>query len=170
MEHVIEAASTGRARCRGCARPIEKGELRLGERQPNAFGDGDMTLWFHLCCAAYKRPEPLLAVLDDQTEDAPNLRAAAEKTLRHSRLDRLAGASRAPTARARCRHCKEMIPRNSWRIELSFFEDIRFSPAGFIHAGCAPGYFGTSELSDRIAYFSPELSAEDRADLIAHPG
>jgi hypothetical protein len=48
VPHVIEPASSGRAKCRGCDRPIAKGELRFGERQPNAFGEGEMTLWFHL--------------------------------------------------------------------------------------------------------------------------
>ena len=60
VAHVIEPASSGRAKCRSCDQPIAKGELRFGERQPNAFGDGEMTLWFHLPCAAYSRPEPFL--------------------------------------------------------------------------------------------------------------
>lgn len=55
MAHVIEHASSGRAKCHGCDTRIDKGELRFGERRPNAFGEGEMTLWFHLPCAAYKR-------------------------------------------------------------------------------------------------------------------
>ena len=44
MDHVIEPASSGRAKCRGCGRAIAKGELRLGERLPNPFTDeGEMT-------------------------------------------------------------------------------------------------------------------------------
>ena len=42
MAHVIEHASSGRAKCRSCDQPIAKGELRFGERQPNAFGEGEM--------------------------------------------------------------------------------------------------------------------------------
>ena len=60
MAHVIEPASSARAKCRGCGRPIAKGILRLGERLPNPFGEGEMTLWFHLPCAAFKRPQPFL--------------------------------------------------------------------------------------------------------------
>src|SRR5688500_16765560 len=44
VAHIIEPASSGRAKCRSCDQPIAKGELRFGERQPNAFGDGEMTL------------------------------------------------------------------------------------------------------------------------------
>ena len=40
MPHVIEAAPTGRAKCRGCGRAIARGELRFGERLPNAYGEG----------------------------------------------------------------------------------------------------------------------------------
>ncbi len=56
MPHVFEPAPTGRAKCRGCGRPIEKGEARFGERIPNPFAEGETTLWFHPLCAAYKRP------------------------------------------------------------------------------------------------------------------
>jgi len=38
MPHVIEPATSARAKCRGCDLKIDKGELRFGERQPNAFG------------------------------------------------------------------------------------------------------------------------------------
>lgn len=167
MPHVIETASSGRAKCRGCDARIAKGEDRFGERTPNPFGDGDMTLWFHLCCAAYKRPEPLLETLDDGIDNADALRAAAAFTLAHPRLDRLGGAERAPTGRARCRHCREMIADKSWRLPLGFFEEFRFQPSGFIHAHCAPDYFGTSELGDRLVHFSPELTPADLAELQA---
>ena len=63
MPHSIEPATSGRAKCRGCGRPIDKGELRLGERLPNPYAEGEMTLWFHPTCAAYKRPEALLEAL-----------------------------------------------------------------------------------------------------------
>ena len=167
MEHVIEPASSGRAKCRACGKPIAKEILRLGERQLNAFGDGEMTLWFHLQCAAYKRSEPLLEALNEEIENAQQLRRDATFTQEHDRLERLAGASRAPTARARCRCCKEMIEKGCWRIGLSYFEDIRFTPSGFIHAGCASDYFGTDKLVARLQHFSPELTEDDIAEISA---
>ena len=33
----------------------QRGELRFGERLPNPFAEGEMTVWFHPLCAAYKR-------------------------------------------------------------------------------------------------------------------
>lgn len=168
MSHVIEPASSGRAKCRGCERAIAKGELRFGERQPNPFGDGEMTLWFHTTCAAYKRPEPFLeAAQDADLEDRDDLVSAAEHGMEHRRLPRLNGAQRSPTGRARCRSCRELIGKDTWRIALVFFEELRFEPSGFIHAGCAGEYFGTTNLIERIGHFSPGLEKEDLDELRA---
>lgn len=176
MSHVMEPATSGRAKCRGCGQPIAKNEIRFGERLPNAFGDGEMTLWFHPGCAALKRPEPLLETLAQIRQDTPDLlpedtletlERTAERGLAHRRLPRLNGAERAPTGRARCRHCHETIEKDSWRLALVFFEEYRFEPAGFIHAGCAVAYLGTTELLDRIGQLSPELDAAALAELSA---
>jgi hypothetical protein len=173
MPHVIEAAASGRAKCRGCDQAIAKGELRFGERLPNAFGDGDMTLWFHLVCAAYKRPESFLEAL--RSGDAPratieragDLEATAEFGIAHRRLPRVTGADRAPTGRARCRHCRELIAKDAWRIALVFFEEYRFQPSGFIHAACAREYLETTDLLERARHFSPKLTPADLDDLAA---
>lgn len=169
MSHVLEPAASGRSRCRGCGGPIAKGELRLGERVPNPFADeGDATFWFHLACGAYKRPEPLLEALGSTSEKIDRrdwLAGEARTSIEHRRLPRIAGAELSPTGRARCRSCKEMIPKDAWRIRLTFFEDGRFNPSGFVHAGCAKEYFGTIEILDRLRYFSPELGEEELASL-----
>jgi hypothetical protein len=160
MPHVIEAATSARAKCRGCDRKIAKDELRFGERQPNAFGEGEMTLWFHLPCAAYKRPAPFLEVAAASGKPAAaELIAAAEFGVAHRRVPRVNGAERAPTGRARCRSCRELIAQDVWRISLTFFEEYRFSASGFVHAACAAHYFETVDLVDRVALFSPELDA-----------
>lgn len=180
MAHLLESAKTGRAKCRGCDRRIEKGDLRFGERVPNAFGDGESTLWFHLRCAAYKRPEPFLETLPEhEVEGAAELAEAAHAGIEHRRLPRLNGAERAASGRAKCRCCRQTIERDSWRLALVFFEEYRFEPSGFIHAGCAAEYFGTTDLVDRLRYFSPELderelesvrlACEDKTHGSTHP-
>ncbi len=168
MPHTIELASSGRAGCRGCGNKIAKGALRFGERLPNAYGEGEMTLWFHLECAAYKRPEPLIETLGrigDPIENRGPLMHTAEESIHHRRLPRLDGASRAPTGRAKCRYCRLPISKNDWRLSLVFFEDGRFSASGFIHAACAEDYLGTRDVIERARHFSPELSDEDVAEL-----
>ena len=98
MPHVFERASSARSKCRGCGQPIAKGELRFGERLPNPFAEGEMTLWFHPACAAYKRPEPLLEALGETREHVPDrekLERAARASLTHRRVPRIDGAERA---------------------------------------------------------------------------
>jgi hypothetical protein len=116
MAHVIEHASSGRAKCRSCDQPIAKGELRFGERQPNAFGDGEMTLWFHLPCGAYSRPEPFLEAQSASPAggELDALKAAARFGIEHRRVPRLHGAERAASGRASCRSCLELIGKGCW--------------------------------------------------------
>jgi hypothetical protein len=166
--HRIEPASSGRSKCRGCGERIAGGELRFGESLPNPFADGEMTLWFHLDCAAFKRPEPFLAALEARSEPLPNredLAAEARLGLAHRRLPRVDGAGRAPTGRAQCRSCRTPVDKGAWRIALVFYEEGRFEPSGFIHARCAPAYLETTDVLRRVRRFSPELREEDLASL-----
>ncbi len=176
MAHTLEVAASGRSKCRGCGRAITKGELRFGERLPNPFGEGEAVYWFHPLCAACMRPEPFLGALDAATEPPPDkaewLRGAAEVGAAHRRLPRLARAERASSSRARCRHCRELIEKDAWRLVLQIFEEGRMGSAGFIHVACAEPYFGTGAILDRVERLTPDLSAVDLdkiAALLAGP-
>lgn len=167
MPHVLEPAASGRSKCRGCAQRIASGELRFGERLPNPFADGEMTLWFHPTCAAFKRPEPFLELAGSRAapEVSQELVAAAERGLAHRRLPRIDGAERSPTGRATCRSCREPIAKDAWRIRLVFFEEGQFAAGGFIHAACAAPYFETTDIVPRLRHFSPALTAADLSAL-----
>lgn len=168
MPHTIEPATSGRAKCRGCARPIAKGELRFGERLPNPYAEGEMTLWFHLACGAYKRPEALLEALTGSSaspSDRDALERAARGTLRHRRLPRIDGAERAPSGQAKCRSCREPIARGTWRVRLVFFEEGRFAPGGFVHLDCRKAYFETDDIAEAVLHFSTDLGDGDREEL-----
>jgi len=167
VSHVLEPASSGRAKCRGCGQAIARDELRFGERLPNPFADGEMTLWFHPRCAAFKRPEPLLEALV-QTEALPDretLERAARESLAHRRLPRIDGAERSPSGQAKCRHCKAPIARGVWRIKLTYFEEGRFTAGGFVHLDCNRAYFECDEVLERVLCFSPDLEAGEREEL-----
>ena len=166
ITHTIEPAASGRAKCRGCGEKIAKDELRLGARLPNPFVEGELTLWFHLACGAYKRPEPYLEAARNTTETIDNsewLETEAKRSLEYERLPRLNGADRAPTGRARCRSCRELIEKGSWRISVVYYDEVegRFEPSGYIHPKCAKNYFGTTDIHDRLRHFSPGLEAND---------
>jgi len=127
-----------------------------------------MTLWFHPLCAAYKRPQPLLEVLEQTTEraDQERLRQAALKSVTNPRIPRIDGAEKSPSGQAKCRNCHEPIVRGSWRIRIVFNDEGRFAPGGYVHLGCRIAYFETDEVLEPVLHFSPALSETERAELI----
>src|SRR5690348_13471917 len=163
MPDTIAPAPTSRSKCRGCERTIEKGSLRFGEADVNPFGEGETQRWFHLECGALRRPERFGPALE-ATPDVPErdaLAKAVQSGLEHPRLVRIAGGERAPSGRAHCRHCRELIEKGALRVALEIWEDGRFSPAGSIHARCAPSYFETRDVMDRVRRGTPDLSEGD---------
>jgi hypothetical protein len=170
MPNVIEPAVTARSKCRGCGERIEAGVLRFGESLPNMFGEGDTTHWFHLDCAAFKRPQPLLDTLDAAAvpkDEAERLGDDARRGLEHERLTRINGAERDPSGRAQCRSCRTTIAKGAWRITLVFYEEGRFTAAGFVHPACAQAYFETADVLARIKRFAPGLGEADLAEIDA---
>jgi len=168
MAHVIETAPTGRAKCRGCGARIATGELRFGERLPNPFAEGETTHWFHLDCAALKRPEPFLEALGARSEPldgSERLDAEARRGLAQHRLPRIDGAERSPSGRAQCRSCREPIARDAWRIPLVFYEDGRFVPSGSVHVRCSGAYFETTDILPRVRRFARDLTDEDLKEI-----
>jgi Poly(ADP-ribose) polymerase and DNA-Ligase Zn-finger region len=164
----IQAAPSGRAKCRGCGDAIAKGELRFGETGPNAFGEGEATSWFHLACAALMRPEKLEPVLASTAEELPErawLVETARFGLEHRRLPRLVRGERASSGRAHCRSCRELIAKGEWRFALQMFEEGRPNPIGTIHASCAEAYFGTLDILPRVLRLTPKLSQPDIDEL-----
>jgi hypothetical protein len=178
MADRLETAASGRAQCRACGVKIAKGDLRFGEELPSAYGEGDVpsVYWFHPACAALRRPEKIALLLRDSEAaaglpDRAELLARAETGLAHPKLERLAGAERAASGRARCRHCQQPIENGSWRLRLSTFADSGFfEPLGFVHAGCARAYFELPDpalLIDRIGAIAPDLDGASREEIRA---
>jgi hypothetical protein len=168
MPGILELASSGRAKCRGCGQPIARGELRLGERLPNPFAEGEMTHWFHPRCAAFKRPDVLLEALGQATEpvaERESLEQAARRGVAQPRLPRIDGAERSPSSQARCRQCKEPIAKGDWRIRLVFHQDGQFEPGGFLHLACRTAYFETADVLEPVLQFSAQLTPEQRGEL-----
>jgi hypothetical protein len=170
VPHTIESAVSGRAKCRACGERIAAGQPRFGERVPNPFADegSETTHWYHVTCAAFTRPESFLetlATLPGPIDGQDALEAAARQGAAHHRLPRVRAAERAPTGRATCRACREAIAKGEWRIGLAFYEDGRFSPAGYIHLTCSRSYLETADVLARVKHFSPLLSDADIQNL-----
>lgn len=176
MPHLIEPASSGRAKCRACKESISKGALRLGEEVPNAFGDGQATHWYHLRCGARRRPEAFLDAWSARVESGPSegelldsvpsdeeaalMIAGAQKAKAYPRLCRFVKAHPAPSGRARCQGCRELIEKGALRFVLERIEDGMVAGGGFVHIACAREYAGSVDgLEERVRALS-ELEDE----------
>lgn len=168
MSDAIEPAKSGRSNCRGCGRKISKSELRFGESLENPYAEGEALVWYHVVCAACMRPEKFGPALDGYAQPIAEtdwLRATIRAGLAHPRLTRLVRAERAPSGSAHCRQCRELVPKGSWRLALQMFEEGRMQPIGTIHVQCAPAYFGTMEIRDRLVRLTEALSPTDLAEI-----
>ena len=170
---VLEMAANGRARCRACGKNLAKGEWRLGEKAKNPFGEGDTTYWFHAECGAVRRPDVLLAALDhtpDALDQDTRARWVADARfgVDHHRAARLTAVGVAPSGRARCRHCRELIAKSDVRIELTIFNDGRFDPMGYLHPKCLTDYVGVAVPFKRFDGLLDELPADKKDHLASH--
>lgn len=175
MPDRIEVASTGRARCRACRRAIGKGEERFAEAAPNPVAEGETQHYYHLACAAERRPKAfaqLCAALEPPRPELTALREAALLATEHHRLERLGVIERAKSARANCRSCRELIEKDAWRVALQPLEDGRLAAWGFLHLSCVGNYAGVKPSAERLLRYSelpPEACEEISAALAALP-
>ncbi len=180
MPHCFQKAPSGRAKCRACKKAISKGDYRLGEEVPNAFGEGTAMHWYHVECGARQRAEAYLTaweafklepgdVEDKETrsllEKGDVFAATAELGKTYYRLQRFIKVEPAPSGRARCQACRELIEKGALRFVLQRIEDGMVSGAGFIHVGCAHAYAGAvDELLARVRDLS-ELEEESWSEV-----
>jgi len=167
MPDRIEVAASGRARCRACRKAIAKGEERFAEAAPNPLAEGETQYYYHLECAAERRPKlfaALYATLQPPRTELEPLAAAAALATAHHRLERLGAVERAKSARANCRFCRELIEKDAWRVALQPIEEGRVGAWGFIHLACVASYTGVKPSLERLLRYS-ELPEEARAEI-----
>ncbi len=176
----FERAATGRAKCRACDQRIDKGEWRVGDVAPNPFTEGTTTYWFHARCAALRRPELYVAATtpeapetaealerwqQDHPDEASACRRLADSGQMQPRLGRLTRVELAPSGRARCRHCRELIEKGALRIVLHLFQDGRFEPMGFLHVRCTTPYLSGPLDPDRLKALLETLASDHHAQF-----
>jgi hypothetical protein len=172
MAEMIEAAKTGRARCRVCRQPIEKGALRFGEEQPNAFGEGLQWVWNHLACAAKKKPVLVRTALASFEGEVP-ARDELEAVL--AEADKTASvfpyAEHASTGRSKCQHCRETIEKGELRVATEREVEpgaIGRGGAAYHHPKCAGEALEREDLLEAVRRNSRGLSDADLAELEQH--
>lgn len=139
----IEASPSGRAACRGCKKPIAKGELRFAESYTVPGTDSEGFRYWHLLCAAQKVAGHLKAAMDAYTDpipDRPAIEAAMSKGSGKAADRALPHVDRAPTARAKCMVCDVAIEKGSYRVAVEREVDtgtfVTKGP-GYMHPQCA---------------------------------
>jgi hypothetical protein len=138
----IEVSPSGRAACRGCKKPIAKGDLRFAESYALPGGDEGFRYW-HLACAAPKLGAHLTAAMAAYGGDIPDratLEAAIAKAPQKGADRPFPHVDRAPTGRAKCMECGEPIEKGSYRIAVEReLETGAFVTrgAGYLHPKCA---------------------------------
>lgn len=67
----VERAKTGRAKCKKCKCPIEKGALRIAKLVANPFSDGKTKAWHHLACLfeVFAKQRATTKRIDDPQQD-----------------------------------------------------------------------------------------------------
>ena len=130
MPHVIQPATTARAKCRGCGEKIAAGELRFGASLPNPFADGETTHWFHLECAAFKRPEPFLETVEASTEALPDADRLIVGSGQYGNVE-LSPEAAAYVERRKCRVV--LLPT---REVIDVWNDTEGKAIGLFHVTC----------------------------------
>lgn len=160
MAHVIEAAKSGRAKCRKCREKIEKDTLRFGHEVPNDFDASEATYqWYHLACAAEKLPLFLAEAMQDFAEEIPDrdaLETLIQKNRKKQKPSTYPYAELAPSGRSTCQVCGEKIAKGEPRVAVEREIEAGGFPrsgAGYLHPQCCQQY---EELPDELV---PQLRA-----------
>ncbi|MFT7669700.1 MAG: hypothetical protein ACI8X5_002405 [Planctomycetota bacterium] len=147
--YIIEAARSGRSKCKSCRKAILKDALRLGVMVEGPFGAGHM--WYHLTCSAKRLFEKLEEAYQCEAwnfakivpTDLPPLEELSklkeEADLKKVEKKELPYCEPAPSGRARCKQCDELIEKGATRVvvgrEVEFGQQTRTTPIN-VHPGC----------------------------------
>jgi hypothetical protein len=143
---MIEISPSGRAQCRGCKKPIAKGELRFAETYVIPGTDQEAKRYHHLRCAADNAIagfKDALEAYDGEVEGKAALEEAFAKASSKKgggKPSKFPSAERAPTGRAKCIHCAQAIAKGSWRVAIEREIDTGTfvtRGAGYLHPACA---------------------------------
>ena len=167
----IEQARSSRSRCRTCRTKIEKGVLRLGILLEGPYGTG--YLWHHLKCAAKRRMDDVEAAYGERAwaeglalpelDELRKLKLEAEQAVANKKLAPY--VERAPSGRSKCKHCGELIEKDSHRVallrEVAFGNQVRSAPVN-VHPACVTAEIRAEDCATESEGFEQALRANSR--------
>ncbi len=131
-QSVIEAAKSGRAKCGGCKKKIDQGDLRFG-----AYNERwDSHRWYHLVCGAGVDPVDFVEAAEEfgDVGDLDAILAEAKNIGKGTKTPRVEPA---PSDRSSCVVCESKIePKGVMRGVI--FREIEVDQwrKGYVHVGC----------------------------------
>jgi hypothetical protein len=168
--YVIEGARSSRSRCKTCRRGIDKDTLRLGILIEGPYGTGYM--WHHLKCAAKRRFEQVAEAYEQEAwnnakkppEDVPPLdklqKLHDDTDKQRKERKQIPYAEPAPSGRARCKHCSELIEKGSMRVVLGraveFGNQVRTTPIN-VHPRCVAEVLQEEDCATEAEGFAGNL-------------
>lgn len=169
--YLIEAARSSRSRCRTCRRKIDKDKLRIGILLEGPYGTG--YLWHHLTCAAKRRADDVEAAYEHKAwaegvevpplEELKQLREEAEEKKKNKK--EAPYVERAPSGRAKCKHCGELIELGAWRVallrEVSFGQQVRSAPIN-VHPRCVAAEILAEDCGTEVDGFADAVRANSK--------
>jgi hypothetical protein len=175
--YIIEAARSGRAKCKSCRKAIPKDDLRLGVLVEGPYGVGHM--WYHLNCAAkrlftkleeaYAHQAWACAKVPLSEGDVPplaelsELKEEAEK--KKAERKQLPFVELAPSGRSRCKHCDELVDKGEPRVAIGraveFGQQTRTSPIN-VHPACVPDALQAEDCATEADGFFEALRANSK--------
>jgi len=164
--YLIEAARSSRSKCRTCKRKIEKDTPRLGILLEGPYGTG--YLWHHLKCAAKRKFEDVEAAYEEEAwteklelpslDELRKLKETAEK--KKADQKEAPWTERAKSGRSKCKHCDELIEKESFRVILDrtveFFGQERRGPVN-IHPKCVAAELQSPDCPTEVDDFAGSL-------------
>jgi hypothetical protein len=162
---IIEAAKSGRSKCGGCKKKIEKGALRFGEHNERY----DSYRWYHLVCGAALDAEDFVEAAKEYEGDVGDVDAILEKAKLVGQGTKTPRVEPAPSARASCAVCAEKIePKGVLRGVLYYEVEAETWRKGNTHVGCmaAVSDLDRDSLIDQVIENSI-LDEEQREEVIA---
>lgn len=167
---IIEAARSGRSKCKACRKAIAKDDLRLGVLVEGPYGLGHM--WYHIKCSAKRIFDKLEEAYAQEAwnnakvppTDIPDLQELSklkeEAEKKKAEKKELPYTELAPSGRARCKHCDELIEKATPRVVIGraveFGQQQRTTPIN-VHPGCVADALQAEDNATEVDGFAEAL-------------
>ena len=147
--------------------------LRVLRARAHEAPAGPTYLWHHLTCAAKRRMDDVEAAYGERAWgeglDVPELEElrVLKVKVEEAKANKKEApyVERAPSGRSKCKHCGELIEKDSLRVallrEVAFGNQVRAAPIN-VHPGCVSAEIRAEDCGTELDGFDRALRANSR--------